>query len=117
MLLAAVPSLAAEPEAPVGDASWNLVMSPWTHHYRDSPDYKAVWALGLERWAPGIGTLSVGGPAEIVVLDPVREWTVDPAAFASKGKNTPLGGRTLRGQVIATIYAGELVYALDEVTA
>jgi dihydroorotase len=72
-----------------------------------------VRALGLDRWAPGIGTLSEGAPADIVIFDPEREWTVDPADFASKGKNTPLAGRTLKGAVVATIYAGELVHALE----
>jgi dihydroorotase-like cyclic amidohydrolase len=31
----------------------------------------------------------------------------------SKGKNTPLLGRTLRGQVVATVYGGEVVHALE----
>jgi len=49
MLLASAPSLAAEPEARASDAVWTVVVSPWTQHYIDSPEYKAVWALGLER--------------------------------------------------------------------
>jgi dihydroorotase len=69
-----------------------------------------VRALSLDQFAPGIGTLSPGAPADLVLFDPQREWTVDPTAFASKGKNTPLAGQTLRGQVIATIYGGEPVY-------
>ena len=67
-------------------------------------------ALKLERYAPGIGTLSRGAPADLVILDPLREWTVEPEAFASKGKNTPLAGQALRGQVVATIFGGEPVY-------
>ena len=38
---------------------------------------------------------------------------MDPASFASKGKNTPLAGVTLRGQAVATVYGGEVVYALE----
>jgi len=52
MLLVTVPSAAAQPEPPASAAGWNLVLSPWTHHYRDSPDFKPVWAVGLEREAP-----------------------------------------------------------------
>lgn len=52
MLLASLPSLAAEPEAPAGDAVWHVVISPWTHHYRDNPEYRPVWAVGLEREMP-----------------------------------------------------------------
>jgi dihydroorotase len=70
-------------------------------------------ALGLERRVPGIGSLSEGAPADIVVFDPKREWTVEPAEFASKGKNTPVGGQRLWGVIVATIYAGEVVHALE----
>jgi dihydroorotase len=72
-------------------------------------------ALGLERWVPGIGTLTVGAPGDVVVFDPGREWTVEREALASKGKNTPLLGLTLRGRVVATVYAGEVVHALEGV--
>ncbi|MBF6600176.1 MAG: dihydroorotase [Dehalococcoidia bacterium] len=72
-----------------------------------------VRALGLDRVAPGIGTLMDGGPADIVLLDPERRWTVDPQRFASKGTNTPLGGIELRGAVLATIAGGVVVYAQE----
>jgi len=73
-----------------------------------------VRALGLERWVPGIGTLAAGAPGDVVVFDPAREWTVERETLASKGKNTPLLGQTLRGQVVATVYAGAVVYAVEE---
>jgi len=57
-----------------------------------------------------LGSLKPGLPADVVVLDPSAEWTVDPTAFYSKGKNTPLARTTLKGQVVKTIYAGELVH-------
>jgi dihydroorotase len=69
-----------------------------------------VRALGLERFVPGVGTLRPGAPADVTVFDPDEEWVVDPAAFASKGKNTPLAGRTLRGRVVATVYGGRVVF-------
>jgi dihydroorotase len=58
---------------------------------------------------PG-GSLSVDTPADVVILDPDAEWTVDPAQFASKGQNTPLAGVTLRGKVLATIVGGEVAF-------
>ncbi|HEX5480328.1 MAG TPA: dihydroorotase [Dehalococcoidia bacterium] len=70
----------------------------------------AVTALGLERFAPGIGTLAPGAPADVVVLDPAHIWTVEPASFASKGKNTPLAGVALTGAVVMTIAGGRLVH-------
>ena len=33
-----------------------------------------------------------------------------PERFASKGRNTPLAGRVLRGQVVTTMYGGKVVY-------
>ena len=69
-----------------------------------------VRTLGLDRTIPGIGTLSVGTPADITLIDPTAEWTVEPEMFASKGKNTPLAGRKLRGKVVATIASGKLVF-------
>jgi dihydroorotase len=69
-----------------------------------------VRALGLDRHVPGIGTVALGAPADIALLDPGAEWIVDPARFASKGTNTPLAGVTLRGTVVCTIAAGRVVH-------
>jgi dihydroorotase len=69
-----------------------------------------VRALGLNARIEGLGTLSAGAPGDVTLLDPDAEWVVEPEAFASKGKNTPLAGRTLRGRVVATVYGGQVVY-------
>jgi dihydroorotase len=58
---------------------------------------------------PG-GSLAVGAPADIVVLDPQKEWLYDPAKGFSKSRNSPWAGQTLTGQVKATIVDGRLVY-------
>lgn len=58
-----------------------------------------------------MGTLKEGAPADVTVFDPNAEWVVDPAKFASKGKNTPLEGATLKGQVVATVVGGEVRYS------
>ncbi len=55
------------------------------------------------------GTLTVGAPADIAVLDLHDTWTVDPDTFASKGKNTPIAGATLPGRVAMTFVDGRLV--------
>ncbi len=62
-----------------------------------------------------LGTLKVGAPADITIFDPYKEWAVDPETFASKGKNTPLVGRVLKGKTMATIYGGKLVYKDDAI--
>jgi len=76
-----------------------------------------VRALGLERMVPGLGSLAEGAPGDVVLLDPDAEWTVEPERFASKGKNTPLAGRTLRGKVVVTVYEGRVVWAKEKVGA
>lgn len=62
-----------------------------------------------------IGTLQVGALADVTIFDPDAEWVVEPVRFASKGKNTPLAGETLKGKVMATIYGGRIVYKDDRV--
>jgi dihydroorotase len=69
-----------------------------------------VRALGLDRHVQGLGTLSVGAPGDVTLIDLEGEWTVEPERFASKGRNTPLAGRRLRGRVMATVYGGRVVY-------
>ena len=62
-----------------------------------------------------LGTLAIGAPADVTIFDPGRDWIVDTRDFASKGKNTPLAGSTLKGKVMATIAQGELVYKDDSI--
>ena len=60
------------------------------------------------------GTLRRGNIADVTVFDPEAEWTVDPARFRSKGRNTPYAGRQLRGRVHLTIVDGRVIYRLEE---
>ena len=61
-----------------------------------------------------LGTLELDGYADITIVDLHRKWVVDPAQFVSKGKNTPLAGKTLTGKVMATFYYGRPVYMDDD---
>ena len=56
------------------------------------------------------GPIEAGRPANLVVFDPAAEWTVEPP-FASRSRNSAFLGHRLRGRVVHTIYAGELVVA------
>jgi dihydroorotase len=60
---------------------------------------------------PG-GTLQVGAPADITIIDPDWEWTVDPSLFASASTNTPLAGKRLRGIARYVFVEGHLRWAL-----
>ena len=56
------------------------------------------------------GTLQPGADADITIIDPEREETVDPARFAGRGRNTPFAGRRLKGVPVVTIVGGRVVY-------
>ena len=66
---------------------------------------------------PGLGTLKSGASGDVTVLDPDAEWEVDSSMFASKGRNTPVDGITLKGQVVKTFVGGRLVHDLGETSA
>ncbi len=50
--------------------------------------------------------LEVGNPANLVLVDPAARWTVDPAAMATAGRNSPFRGMELPGKVVATFLRG-----------
>lgn len=60
--------------------------------------------LGLSK-----GTLESGADADLTIIDPALVWTVDPAQFASKGRNSPFAGRRLTGKPYMTIVGGRVV--------
>ena len=53
--------------------------------------------------------LEVGAPANITVFDPNLNWTVSAARLASKSRNTPYAGRSVRGKVRHTVFQGKPV--------
>ena len=56
------------------------------------------------------GRMSIGVPADLTIFDPDEEWVIDPYKFASKGRNTPFAGMTVKGRVKYTIVNGEVIY-------
>ena len=61
--------------------------------------------LGVER-----GTLAPGRLADICVFEPGTRWTVDPARWSSRGKNSPFAGREVSGRVRFTLLGGDVVH-------
>ena len=57
------------------------------------------------------GRIEPGRPANVVVFDPVAEWTVDPMKFNSKARNTPFAGRAMKGRVVHTFFEGKQTVA------
>ena len=58
------------------------------------------------------GTLSVGKPADVTLIDPGLDWTVDAGASKSRSRNTPFDGWILRGRAVRTVVSGRTVWAL-----
>jgi len=74
--------------------------------------------LALLSWQPAAiaglsrdhgGPIEPGRLANVAIIDPAAEWVVDPAASASRSRNTPFAGHRLRGRVRHTLLRGETV--------
>lgn len=55
------------------------------------------------------GTLNVGSPADVTVIDLNQEWTVEAQKFYTKGSHSPFVGRKLKGKAVMTFVDGNLV--------
>lgn len=69
--------------------------------------YNPAKILGLK----DKGSVSEGKIADLVVFDATKEYKIDTATFASKGKNTPFQGYPVKGEVAYTIVDGNVVYS------
>jgi len=58
----------------------------------------------------GHQSLAVGAPADLTLIDLNREWTVDVGKFASKSRNCPFQGWTLKGRAVMTVVGGKVVW-------
>ena len=65
--------------------------------------------MGLEG-----GTLKVGFPAHITLIDPEKVWTVKKEKLISKGKNTPFLGWDLKGKAVLTMVGGEVAWVSED---
>jgi dihydroorotase len=54
------------------------------------------------------GTLQPGADADVTIIDPMMEWTIDPTQFKSKSRNCPFAGWKVRGKAHAVIIGGEV---------
>ena len=75
-------------------------------------------AMGFDRARPEhadrprLGSLREGFAADVTLLDPRMEWTVDPKQFQSLSRNTPFGGRKLRCRAVRTIVGGRTAWTV-----
>jgi len=74
---------------------------------------RLVWAMSTrpaELLRVTGGTLKIGAPADVTIIDPELEWTVDVEQSRSKSRNTPFDGWKLRGKAVATLVDGQMQY-------
>lgn len=55
-------------------------------------------------------TIAEGQIANLTVFNPEEEWTVTPADWKSKGRNTPFFGKTLKGRVLGIVNQGKSTF-------
>lgn len=86
----------------------------WTHLVRDNvltpSQLVEKMAVNPRRILKiGNGKLGTDETADLTVFDPDASWTVDPATFLSKSRNTPFAGFQLQGRTVLTVVAGRVV--------
>ncbi len=62
--------------------------------------------------AMGLGRLSVGGPADVTLIDPELEWTITRDDLRGRSSNTPFLGRRVQGRAVGTIVGGKVWHEL-----
>ncbi len=101
-------------EAPSGIVGLETALSLGIRELVDKEYLSMMELIGKMSLAPArlyhleAGYLKEGGPADLVVFDPKREWVVQD--FASKSANSPFVGETMPGVVSHTICGGKIVY-------
>jgi dihydroorotase len=61
--------------------------------------------LGIDR-----GTLKAGAIADVAIIDPTVEWTIDPNQFRSKSRNCPFAGWKVHGWANTVIVGGAIKF-------
>lgn len=90
---------------------WTALVEPG--HLTPEALFEKMTSAPARLFGLDAGVLERGKPADVTIVDTDSEWTVDPAKFLSKGRNTPFSGRTLKGVVRFTFAQGRLAYAGD----
>ncbi len=81
-----------------------LTLEEWVTHHAARP--AQVWGM-----YPQKGSLQVGTDADITIVDPDLEWTLeDRTMLHSKTRVTPFEGESFTGKAVTTIVRGEVVY-------
>ena len=83
-----------------GIVDWPTLISMMTH--------RPAAVIGIDK-----GTIAEGDRADITIIDPNAEYTIDTAKFYSKSRNCPYHGWPVKAKIEKTIVAGEIRYSAD----
>jgi dihydroorotase len=83
-----------------GIIDWPKLISLMTH--------RPAGVMGIDK-----GTIAEGDRADITIIDPDAEYTIDAAKFESKSRNCPYSGWPVKGKVEKTLVAGEIRYSAE----
>jgi dihydroorotase len=100
------------------EATLGLILTYFVHSGKMSPS-EAVLAMSpspARIFGLPAGDLRTGAPADMVLIDPEAEWTVEPTRFHSKARNCPFAGWQLKGMAVATFVGGRRVWSHESFT-
>jgi len=61
-----------------------------------------------------VGTLSIGHPADLILIDIDAPWIVDADNLHSRSRNAAIEGRKVQGKVTETIVSGKTVFSNND---
>ncbi len=88
---------------------YSTLVKPGVLSFSDAIAKMTYIPAGILKLGDGVGTLQVGAPADIAVLDLDAEWTIDRDKVQSKSKNTPFHGMKVQGKAAFTVVGGRVI--------
>jgi dihydroorotase len=86
------------------------MVNPGRLGWREVAERMSIVPARIARLTDQGRTLSIGEPANLVLVDPTARTVVDRNDSASRSRNNPWHGRELPDPVVATVWAGSVTY-------
>ncbi|MEP1207953.1 MAG: dihydroorotase [Rhizobiaceae bacterium] len=93
-----------------------LAASLRLYHTDDVPLIRILHCLSTapaKRLGLKSGTLAIGAPADMILMDPDMPWILKEEELRSRSRNTAFEGARFQGRVLKTIVEGRTVFSRD----